>query len=220
MRFAREAWPFVVPFLLAALALAIVGQGRWAAAVAVLGLLVLLFFRDPPRRFSGDPAVVVAAADGEVTRVDVVSDPAVGAGSFHRVVTFLSPLDVHVQRTPVAGEVVSAVFTSGRKLPAFRPEAGEVNENHLTVLRRDNGDLVAVRQIAGAVARRVVCHLRVGDRVTRGHPMGLIKFGSRVDVLVPSSYRVEARVGQRLRNGETPVATAPAAPVAAAESRP
>ena len=192
MRFAKEAWPFVVPFLLAALALGIIGHPRWAC---------------------------LSAADGVVQQVDTVTDAAVGAGSFHRVVTFLSPLDVHVQRTPVEGQVVSARFTLGRKLPAFRPEAGEVNENHLTVLRRDNGELVGVRQIAGLVARRVVCHLRVGDRVTRGHPMGLIKFGSRVDVLVPASYKVLARVGQRLRNGETPVAE-PGRPPGAAGDRP
>jgi phosphatidylserine decarboxylase len=206
MRFAKEAWPFVAPFLLAAVALAIVGHVRWASLPAVLGVLVLLFFRDPPRAYAGDPGVVLAAADGVVRQVDTVTDAAVGPGTFHRVVTFLSPLDVHVQRTPVEGQVVTARFTPGRKLPAFRPDAGEVNENHLTVLRRENGDLVGVRQIAGAVARRVVCRLRVGDRVPRGQPLGLFKFGSRVDVLVPQGYRVLVQVGQRLRNGETPVA--------------
>lgn len=214
MSFAKEAWPFVLPFLLAAAALAYFGHPRWAAAAAVVGLLVLLFFRDPGRAYAGDPGTVVAAADGVVKRVDVVSDAAVGPGPFHRIVTFLSPLDVHVQRVPVEGAVVAARFTAGRKVAAFRADAGEVNENHLTVLRRDNGDLVGVRQIAGLVARRVVCYLRVGDRVTRGRHLGLIKFGSRVDLLVPSSYRLLVGVGERLRNGETAVAQPPAAAAA------
>ncbi len=172
----------------------------------MIGALVLLFFRNP-RRESADPGpVVLTAADGRITGIDTVEDPEVGPGRFHRVVTFLSPLDVHVQRAPVAGEVVVGRFKAGRKLAAFRREAGAVNENHLTVLRRPDGDLVAVRQIAGAVARRVVCHLRVGDQVERGQLMGLIKFGSRVDLLVPVSYRILVREGQRLRTGETPVA--------------
>jgi phosphatidylserine decarboxylase len=211
MSFAKEAWPFVLPFLVAAAGLAYFGHPRWAAVAAVVGLLVLLFFRDPARGFAGEGATVVAAADGVVKGVEMVADAAVGPGSFHRIVTFLSPLDVHVQRAPVEGAVVAARFTAGRKVAAFRADAGEVNENHLTVLRRDNGDLVGVRQIAGLVARRVVCHLRVGDRVARGSHLGLIKFGSRVDLLVPASYRVLVEVGQRLRNGETPVAEPPAA---------
>jgi phosphatidylserine decarboxylase len=149
---------------------------------------------------------VVAAADGVVTQVGLVEDAAVGPGQFHRVVTFLSPLDVHVQRTPVAGEVVVERFTAGRKVAAFKPDADRHNENHLTVFRRENGDLVGVRQIAGAVARRVVCYLRQGERVAQGQLMGVIKFGSRVDLIVPPGYRVLVEVGQRLRNGETPVA--------------
>jgi phosphatidylserine decarboxylase len=141
-----------------------------------------------------------------VTQIGLVEDAAVGAGSMQRVVTFLSPLDVHVQRSPVAGEVIVERFTAGRKVAAFKPDADRHNENHLTVFRRDNGDVVGVRQIAGAVARRVVCYLRQGQRVPQGQLMGLIKFGSRVDLILPPDYRVLVQIGQRLRNGETPVA--------------
>jgi phosphatidylserine decarboxylase len=186
--------------------LALLGKRGWALTAFVLGFLVLLFFRNPRREAAVDPALVLAAADGRVTGIETLEDPEVGPGRYHRVVTFLSPLDVHVQRTPVAGEVVVGRFKRGRKIAAFKRDAGSVNENHLTVLRRPSGELVAVRQIAGAVARRVVCHLRVGDRVERGQLMGLIKFGSRVDLLVPVSYRILVREGERLRTGETPVA--------------
>lgn len=196
----------MLPFWAAAGGLALLGQPGWGAAALFLGVLVLLFFRNPRRAFAGDGSQVLAAADGRITGIDTIEDPEVGPGRFHRVVTFLSPLDVHVQRSPVSGEVVVGRFKPGRKVAAFRRDAGSVNENHLTVLRRPSGELVAVRQIAGAVARRVVCHLRVGDQVERGQLMGLIKFGSRVDLLLPLSYRILVREGERLRTAETPVA--------------
>jgi phosphatidylserine decarboxylase len=211
MKFAKEAWPFVLPFWAVALGVAAFRQPEWAIAVFVLGFLVLLFFRDPARAYTGPEGTVLAPADGVVTRVDTIEDPDLGPGTFHRVVTFLSALDVHVQRSPVEGEVVAARYTAGRKVAAFRPDADQVNEKHLSVLRRPNGDTVGICQIAGLVARRVVCYLRLGDRVARGTHMGLIKFGSRVDLMVPATYRVLVAQGQRLRNGETPVAEPPAA---------
>lgn len=209
MTFAKEAWPFVLPFWALALGLAAFRHPAWAAGAFVLGFLVLLFFRDPTRHFEGPAGTVLAPADGVVTRIDTVQDPDLGPGTFHRVVTFLSALDVHVQRAPVDGEVIAARYTAGRKVAAFRPDADLVNEKHLSVLRRPNGDTVGICQIAGLVARRVVCYLRLGDRVARGQHMGLIKFGSRVDLMVPASYKVLVTKGQRLRNGETPVALPP-----------
>lgn len=215
MRFAPEAGPFVAPFWVLAALLTWVAGPWWALAAGVMGFLVLLFFRDPVRRFAGDPAIVLAPADGLVTRVDMVEDPDLGGGRFHRVVTFLSVFDVHVQRTPAAGEVIAARYSRGRKVAAFRPDADQVNEKHLTVLRRENGDVIGVCQIAGLLARRVVCDLRLGDRRPRGERMGLIKFGSRVDLMVPASYSVLVSQGDRVRNGETPMAR-PAAPEAPA----
>ena len=209
MTFAKEAWPFVLPFFVAAAAVAAFGHWRWGLALFGLGVLVLLFFRNPSRAFAGAVGTVVAPADGKVLRVDELEDPAVGPGRFRRVVTFLSVFDVHVQRTPVEGEVVKSELKRGAKVAAFRADAGEVNEAHLTVLRRDNGELVGVRQIAGLLARRVVCYLRPGQRLARGEMLGVIKFGSRVDLLVPASYRILVQAGDRVRNGETPVASPP-----------
>lgn len=207
MRFAREGWPFVAPLLLLALALLALRRPGWAAVAGLAGIAVLLFFRDPPRQFQGDPGIVLAPADGLVTAVETVEDPELGPGRFHRVVTFLSVFDVHVQRVPVGGTVVRSSLTRGRKVAAFRRDAGAVNERHLTVLRRADGDLVGVRQIAGLLARRVVCYLRAGQSVERGAHLGLIKFGSRVDLLVPASYRVLVAKGDRVKNGSTPVAS-------------
>ena len=208
MRFARESRPFVLPFALGALLCFALGRPFLGMSALLLGLLVLLFFRNPPRHFAGSEDTVLAAADGLVTQVDQVADPEVGPGTFHRVVTFLSVFDVHVQKVPTAGEVVSSSLRTGRKVAAFRKNAGEINEQHLTVIRRPGGDLVGVRQIAGLLARRVVCYARTGQSVARGEALGLIKFGSRVDVLVPASYRILVAKGARLKNGATPVATA------------
>ena len=219
MTFARESWPFVLPFVLAAAVLFATDHPRWGIAALVVGLLVLLFFRDPTRRYQGEAAIVLAPADGLVTRVDTLEDPEIGPGRYHRVVTFLSVFDVHVQRAPAAGEVTVSRYTPGRKVAAFRADAGDVNEKHLVVLRTEAGDPFGVRQFAGLLARRVVCYLKEGDRVTRGQSMGLIKFGSRVDLLVPEGYRVLVQKGDRLRNGETPVAErgpAPGAPAGGA----
>jgi phosphatidylserine decarboxylase len=217
MRFAPEAWPFVLPFPLLAAVLFALHRPGWAVGALAAGLLVLLFFRDPARR-PGEPAdAVLSAADGLVTRVDEVEDPEVGPGTFRRVVTFLSVFDVHVQKAPVAGEVIASAYRPGRKVAAFREDAGTVNEQQLTVLRRAGGDRVAVRQIAGLLARRVVCHLGEGDSVTRGQPMGLIKLGSRVDVLVPPGYRVVVARGARVKNGETVIALPGESPDAPSE---
>jgi phosphatidylserine decarboxylase len=206
MTFAKESWPFVLPFVLAAGVLFALGHPGWGAGLLVAGLLILLFFRDPRRSYDGETGVVLAAADGLVTRVDEIEDPEVGPGRHQRIVTFLSVFDVHVQKAPVAGAVVASRYTVGRKVAAFREDAGEVNEKHLTVIRRESGDVIGVRQIAGLLARRVVCYLKDGDEVRRGQPMGLIKFGSRVDLVVPASYRVLVKKGDRVKNGVTPMA--------------
>src|SRR4051794_12588685 len=212
MKFAREAWPFVLPFALAAGGLLVLGHPRWAAGLFVAGLLILLFFRHPHPAYDGEDGVVLAAADGLITRVDEIEDAEVGPGRHQRIVTFLSVFDVHVQRVPAGGQVIASRYAAGRKVAAFREDAGEVNEKHLTVIRRENGDLVGVRQIAGLLARRVVCTLQEGDQVHRGQSMGLIKFGSRVDLLVPESYAVLVKKGDRVKNGATPMASPPSPP--------
>jgi phosphatidylserine decarboxylase len=212
MSFAKEAWPFVLPFACAAGLLLFVGHPRWAAAAFCAGVLVLLFFRDPARRFDGPPGTVIAPADGLVTEVSLVEDAEIGPGRYHRVVTFLSVFDVHVQRCPVEGEIVHSALRRGQKLAAFRPEVGDKNEAWTNVFVRANGDRVGVRQLAGLLARRVVSYLSLGDRKARGELLGVIKFGSRVDLFVPESYRVLVAKGQRLKNGATPVAEPGGAP--------
>lgn len=206
MTFAKESLPFVLPLAIAAVSLALLRKPGWALVLGGIAVLVLLFFRIPARRVEVAEGSVLAPANGRILRVDRSPALAGNEGEFQRIVTFLSVFDVHVQRAPITGEVIESRFTPGRKVAAFKEGAGRVNENHLTILRHDNGDVVGVRQIAGLVARRIVCHLQPGDAVEQGELIGLIKFGSRVDLMLPDHYQILVREGDRVREGETVVA--------------
>jgi len=205
MKLAKEGWPFVLPSLGLAVLLFASGRPGWASGLLALALCTALFFRDPQRRFQGASDILLAPADGKVLRVDEV-DADFAAGKMRRIVTFLSVFDVHVQRCPTGGEVVETRLRRGAKVAAFRSDAGEVNEQFLTVIRTPPGELVGVIQIAGLVARRVVGYLARGDKIERGQHLGLIKFGSRVDLLVPPGYMIEVEPGDRVVAGETPMA--------------
>lgn len=209
MSFAKESWPFVIPFLILAPIAWGTGHPRWGVASLTLAAALLLFFRDPVRTPIGPPDGILAPADGLITRVDTVQDPEFGPGTYHRIVTFLSVFDVHIQRAPTDGVVVSSVYRPGKKVAAFRANAGEVNESHLTVLEIERGDYIGVRQIAGLLARRIVCDRQLNDQVSRGSRLGLIKFGSRVDLLVPADYSIQVQKGDRVRSGETLAALPP-----------
>jgi len=211
MTFAREAWPFVLPAALAAVALAV--MRLWLPAVLVVAVAVLLlgFFRVPRRTSGGDADILLSAADGKVMTVDRIPAPELGEGSFQRVATFLSVFNVHLQRAPTSGRIVLSQYRPGPKLAAFRVAAAD-NESHLTAIRRDDGEVIGIRQIAGLLARRIVCYLQPEQRIDIGQPLGLIKFGSRVDLLIPDTFEILVRPGQRVREGVTPMARRKGAP--------
>ncbi len=206
MRLAREAWPFILPGLGAALILFALGRPIGGAVCGALAVAIALFFRDPARHFDGPEDVLLAPADGKILAVEEVEADFAGGERRQRIVTFLSVFDVHVQRSPTSGDVVGWKLTRGAKVAAFRGNAGEVNERYLTVIRTPAEELVGVVQIAGLVARRVVGYLSEGDRIGRGEHLGLIKFGSRVDLYVPPGYIIEVRPGDRVVAGETAMA--------------
>lgn len=212
MKFAREALPFVAPIALLAIALAAAGWRRTALLAGLAAVAVLLFFRIPRRETVSQPGAVLAPANGVVTRIDRVTEPGLGDEPYQRIVTFLSVFDVHVQRSPIAGRVIDCVYTPGRKVAAFRADAGEVNENHWTVLEDEQGRRIGIKQIAGLLARRVVSYCELGRSFERGELIGLIKFGSRVDLYLPADYELTVDPGQRLIEGQSVVATPPAAP--------
>jgi phosphatidylserine decarboxylase len=199
-----------LPFIAGAVglsAVAAVGVG-WAAAAppAVVAGFFAFFFRDPDRQSPDESRAVLAPADGRV----LVAGPAVAgvapAGTWIQVSIFLSPLDVHVNRVPVSGRVSRVDYHPGRFLPAYRREAAAVNERCETWIDH-NGQVVVVRQVVGVLARRVVCRLEPGRQVRGGDRLGIMKFGSRMDVFLPASAELRVAVGDRVRGGETVVAT-------------
>ena len=209
MKFAKECWPFVLPFAVLAPALYALGHPFWALLCLLLAIGMLLFFRNPTRTYTGSSSLILASGEGVVTAVDTLEDPELGPGSYKRVVTFLSVFNVHVQHVPCTGKVVRIARREGKRRAAFHPDIDRDNASNLTVIERPDGALVGVRQIVGLIARRVVCHLHEGQEVERGELLGLIKFGSRVDLLVPADYSILVAKGDKVKNGLTPMAEAP-----------
>jgi len=197
---APEGWPFIFPPAAAACILGWMGWWPAAAALGAVTLCFLAFFRDPDRIAPVVPGAVLAPADGRVMRVVEVDDPWVGRAV--RVSIFLSPLDVHVNRSPVAALVEGVQHAAGRFLAAYRDEASELNER-CTLALQGEAARVGVKQIAGVLARRIVCRARQGDKLQAGERYGLIRFGSRTDLVVPQGTEIRVRVGDRVRGGET-----------------
>ncbi|MGH7385906.1 MAG: phosphatidylserine decarboxylase family protein [Candidatus Rokuibacteriota bacterium] len=197
---ASEGWSFILPPAAAACIMA--GMGWWAAAsvFAVVALACLGFFRDPERTGPALPGAVLAPADGRVMVVTEAVDPWVGPAV--RVSIFLSPLDVHVNRAPIGGLVKSVEYVAGRYLAAYRPEASEQNERCALGVEGERAR-VTVTQISGVLARRIVCRVRPGDTLRAGERYGLIRFGSRTDLILPRGTELRVRVGDRVRGGES-----------------
>jgi len=172
-------------------------------AVIVLGVAVALFFRDPERYPSASEGVIISGADGKVTDIVDATAPGDPSRSCKRVSIFMSPLNVHVNRAPVASEVMSVEHTPGEFRAAFGDEASEHNERNTILLRDSAGRVHAMAQVAGYLARRIVCRLRVHDRIESGQRIGLIMFGSRIDHFVPPEYRVAVALGERVQAGRT-----------------
>ncbi len=206
MSFDRAAWPFVT----GAAVLALLPGMLWAPWAAMPGVLLagffLFFFRDPARAVPAAPAgTVLSPADGRVMFAGALggADPPAGEGA--QVCSFLSPMDVHINRVPWGGRVQRVRYHPGRFLPAYRREAGDLNEYAEVWVERDGRTLV-FRQIVGLLARRVVCRIREGDQVTTGQRFGVMKFGSRMDVYVPAGTTLLVRPGDRVVAGITPIA--------------
>lgn len=197
---AREGWPFIFPPAAAACILAVAGWWAPAIPLAALALAFLGFFRDPDRAAPDLPGAVLAPADGRVMAIAEIEDRWVGPAT--RVSIFLSPLDVHVNRSPVAGIVRDVEYVRGAFAPAYQLEASEGNERCVIALESDSGRM-GVRQVAGVVARRIVCRVRPGEKLQAGERFGLIKFGSRTDLTVPRGTEIRVKEGDRVRGGET-----------------
>lgn len=176
--------------------------GYWLVAIpfVIVFAFMIYFFRDPNRRPPAEPDVVVAPADGRVTRVSALAP---GTDSSSTLVSiFLSPLDVHINRSPIAGRVTDVTYTRGKFLMATDERASLVNEQNALTIEGDRVSVVC-KQIAGILARRIVCWKQKGDRVTLGERIGLIKFSSRTDLVLPENVKVIVTAGMKVRGGTT-----------------
>jgi phosphatidylserine decarboxylase len=204
VRIDSAAWPFVLAAAVPAAIAALLG-GVWAAvALLLLPIGIALFFRDPDRTPPAGASLVLSPADGTVTYAGEAVADAAPAGRWQQITIFLSPLDVHINRTPVSGTVQRVEYVPGTFLPAYRHDAHR-NE-HSEIWIDHDGVTIVARQVVGAMARRVVCRVKAGDRLAAGARIGLMKFGSRMDVFVPLTATVEVRVGAKVRAGETVLA--------------
>ncbi len=204
MKFDSAGFPFVAVAALPS-AVALWFQAPVTAAVlALLPLGVLLFFRDPDRSSPPDPDVVLSPADGRVMHAGPARPDEAPPGDWKQVTIFLSVLDVHINRTPVPGRIIRVDYQPGTFLPAYRHDS---HRNERTEIWIDHaGTTVVVRQVVGLLARRVVCRLKAGQVVQPGERIGLMKFGSRMDVFVPTSATLRVEKGQMVQAGVTVIA--------------
>ena len=205
MRIDPAGWPFIG----GAIVVAILGEwfaGRGLAVVFVLlAGLFLFFFRDPDRPITTDDDAVLAPADGRVMVAGAPPGQACPAGNWQQISIFLSPMDVHVNRMPIGGRVTKVEYHPGRFLPAYRTDAGDLNE-YTEVTIDHHGQPIVVRQIVGILARRIVCRVNEGAVVKAGERFGVMKFGSRMDIFVPSSAALAVKVNDRVVAGVTVIA--------------
>jgi phosphatidylserine decarboxylase len=181
------------------------GTPGWASVPMMLALFFLWFFRDPQRLVPAGSGLIVSPGDGLVTETIRIDTP---AGPRQRISIFLSVFDVHVNRAPISGVLSRVEYQKGLYLNAMNPASAERNEQNVVTIHGD-GFEVTFKQIAGLLARRIVFNCKEGDVVERGQRVGLIKFGSRVDVLVPAEAALRVKVGERVKGGSSVLATMP-----------
>jgi phosphatidylserine decarboxylase len=197
---AREGLPYVIIPILLALAPAYLGYWPVALLLLALAAFMAFFFRDPQRTVPQDDNIIVSPADGRVTRIETLEP---GNASSPTVVSiFLSPLDVHINRAPLAGKILDVTYTKGKFLMAMNEQASLLNEQNALTIRGEKVTVVC-KQIAGVLARRIICWKRAGDELTLGERFGLIKFSSRTDLILPPNVTVQVQKGARVRGGVT-----------------
>jgi phosphatidylserine decarboxylase len=199
----KEGLPFIITPMVIAIGFAFASQWFtgalfFAAVFVAVALFMVYFFRDPHRTMPTEADIIVSAADGKVTRIDETD-----AGKL--VSVFLSPVDVHINRSPISGKVTKVDYLRGKKVPATRNNASLVNERNSLTIEGEKMTVVCT-QIAGILARRIVCWSKAGDNLSLGEKFGLIKFSSRTDLLMPKEVEILVKIGDRVVGGETIIA--------------
>jgi phosphatidylserine decarboxylase len=204
---AREGWPYLAASLVASV-LVTWWFGWWSAPFWILYLFILQFFRDPPREIPQGANLVLCPADGRVLLVGNMRDPYRNVEAL-KVSVFMNVFNVHSNRSPVDAEVKDVVYNKGLFVNASFDKASSDNERNALILRMDDGTELACVQIAGLIARRILCYAKPGDRLTRGQRYGFIRFGSRVDLYLPLGSKPRVAVGDKVKATTTVIAELP-----------
>jgi phosphatidylserine decarboxylase len=205
VRIDPAGYPFIFGALAAAILVGTLASWTLAAPLFVLAAFFLFFFRDPDRQVTEGPHVVLSPADGRVMIAGAIAGQQAPPGNWQQISIFLSPMDVHVNRMPLTGRVTKVQYHPGRFLPAYKAEAGDLNE-YTEVWVDHDGQTIVFRQIVGILARRIVCRAREGDVVKAGDRFGVMKFGSRMDLFVPTSARMRVKAGDKVIGAVTVLA--------------
>jgi len=207
--FAREGYRYMGGTIATTLVLFLVGWTIPALLALIFTIFTINFFRDPERTTPADPRLIISPADGRVIKVAPLRDERFLHADATLVSIFMSPLDVHVNRIPSSGRVVEVRYNPGKYFRAFADKASLDNEQNAVLVEDGDGRRLCFVQIAGFLARRIVCYLQVGMAVDRGQRYGMIMFGSRADIYLPAGAQVRVAVGDRARGGETVIAQWP-----------
>ena len=202
---AGEGFPFIIPSGVATLLAYLAGfQGIFLVLLGVT-LFVVWFFRNPQRNTPNKEGLVISPADGRVIRIEETTSDELPGRAFQKVSIFMNVFNVHVNRIPCSGEVRFVRYREGKFLSANLDKASKLNERNTVLLQTADGREIMTVQIAGLIARRIVCWLKEGMQVQRGDRFGLIRFGSRVEVFLPLGSTILVKVGEKVRAGETPI---------------
>ena len=203
---AREGWVHIALSLIAAAAVHYFFGPIWAAPLWVVVVFMLQFFRDPHRSIPAEPLGIICPADGKVIKVDEVHDPYLDRPA-RRISVFMNVFNVHANRSPIEGKVMERWYHKGQFFNASLDKASEHNERNALWIKTDEGDNITVVQIAGLVARRILCYKQPGERIGQGERYGFIRFGSRVDLYLPTTAQVKVSLGDKVKNGSDVLAT-------------
>jgi len=209
LRFAPEGWIYIIPFVILAAASLLIQWYVAAIVFSAIAAFLINFFRDPHRKGSERHVDVLSPADGTVVLVKDVADGEIWPGLTQQISIFMSVFDVHVNRSPISGRIVHYRYLDGKKIAAMSHKSSSDNEQNLIVMTDDRGATLAFKQIAGLLARRIVFDKREGDTVARGERVGMIKFGSRVDVFFPPNATVLVKNGDKVKVALSVIAEIP-----------
>ena len=206
MRIDPAGWPFVVGGLVVAIVVAFFAGTPYGLVLLGLTVFFLFFFRDPERQVNAAADAVLSPADGRVMLAGPSTAESFPPSQWQQISIFLSPMDVHINRMPVGGTIMKVQYHPGRFMPAFKAAAGDLNE-YTEVTVDHHGETIVFRQIVGILARRIVCRVKEGDQVKAGERMGVMKFGSRMDIFLPLTASIHTKVNDKVVGGRTVVAT-------------